>query len=607
MTDAETRPRPTIRPHQTACETRPDGTLILSCGFGLGEVAPTTLHWLDHWAEAAPERVFLAERSGPGWREVSFAEAAGLVAALATGLMARGIVAGDRIVVLSGPSVDHGLLTLAAQSIGAVTVPLAEQYSLIPDAAPRLAYCLSKVHPKLVYAEDGVAYARALEHELLAGAMKVVGASPGEGMERLSDLMAATDTAAVAAARAHVGPQTLAKILFTSGSTSDPKGVPQSQGMMCVNQAQYLACLPMLGERPHKLLSWLPWNHVFAGSSDFNMALSNGASLYLDDGKPVDRLFARTLENLAMHPPTLQMDVPVAHAMTMAALREDPELRARYFEDLDLFFYAGASLPSDVWEAVEEMSREITGDVPMMISSWGMTETAPMALIYHEKGAKSGMIGVPAPGLSAKLLPLGAGRYELRVKGPNVIDGYYEDPVRTAESFDDEGYFVTGDAVHFVDPDDPSRGLIFDGRLTEDFKLATGTFVRATTLRVRLLAALAGLVQDVVVVGEGRGEVGLLVFPSAGRFPGGPPDDGAGAVVDAGYAAELQAVLGRLAAQATGSSMRIARAIVLAAPPSVGEGEITPKGSINTRTVARRRAAMIDRLYDDADPAVVRV
>jgi len=598
---------PTIRPHDTLAEARPDGSVILSCGFGLGPVAPTTLHWLDRWSEEAPSRTFLAERSGPGWREVPYGEAAGLVMALATGLLARGIRPGDRIVALSGPSVDHGILTLAAQSIGAVTVPLAEQYALIPDAAPRLTYCLSKVTPKMVYAHDGVAFARALDHELLAGAMKLVSAGAGPGMLSFDELLDETREAEVYAIRDHLGPDTLAKILFTSGSTSEPKGVPQTQGMMTVNQAQYLACLPMLGERAHKLLSWLPWNHVFAGSSDFNMALSNGGSLYLDDGKPTAGHFGRTLENLAMHPPTLQLDVPVAHAMAMEALKKDAELRRAYFTDLDLFFYAGAALPHDVWDAFEAMSREVTGDIPMMISSWGMTETAPMALIYHEKGAKSGMIGVPAPGLRAKLLPLGGERFELRVTGPNVIDGYYEDPVRTAESFDEEGFFVTGDAVHLVNPEDPSRGLVFDGRLTEDFKLITGTFVHATMLRNRLLTALGPLVQDVVVVGEGRGQVGLIVFPAAARFPGGLTDDGAGALNDAGYSAELQAVLGHHAAKATGSSMRIARAIVCAAPPSVGDGEITPKGSINTKTVARRRAAMIERLYDDADPAVIKV
>ena len=276
-----------------------------------------------------------------------------------------------------------------------------------------------------------------------------------------------------------------------------------------------------------------------------------------------------------------------------------PELRRGYFRDLDMFFYAGASLPADVWTAIEEMAAAEGGEAPLMISGWGMTETAPCAILYHQRGAASGMVGVPVPGLTAKLIPLGGDRYELRVAGPNVIDGYFEDPERTAASFDEEGFFVTGDAVRFVDPADDPRGLAFDGRLTEDFKLITGTWVRASVLRVEALAALSGLVQDVVVVGEGRAEIGLLVFPTPGRCAGDA--DAGEAVLDAPYAAELRAVLQELAAKATGSSMRIARAIVLAEPPSVGAGEITPKGSLNVRTVTARRAGLVERLYDDAD------
>ena len=381
--------------------------------------------------------------------------------------------------------------------------------------------------------------------------------------------------------------------------------MPQTQRMLTVNQAQYLACLPLLGRKPHKILSWPPWNHVFAGNSDFNMMLANGGSLYLDDGKPVGKSFERTLENLRMHPGTLAIDLPVAHALTVRAMRTDAGLRRGYFRDLDMFFYAGASLPADVWTAIEEMAAAEGGEAPLTISGWGMTETAPCAILYHQRGAASGMVGVPVPGLTAKLIPLGGERYELRVAGPNVIDGYFEDPERTEASFDEDGFFVTGDAVRFVDAADDSRGLAFDGRLTEDFKLITGTWVRASVLRVETLAALSGLVQDVVVVGEGRAEIGLLVFPAPGRCTGDA--DAGEALLDEPYAAELRAVLRELAAQATGSSMRIARAIVLAEPPSVGAGEITPKGSLNVRTVTRparrSRGASLRRRRRRRDPA----
>ncbi len=593
--------------HRVVREDRPDGAVVLRSGRELGPVARTTLDWLRRWAAEAPGRVFIGERSGGGWREVAYRETAQMVRAAAEELLARGIGPGRSVVVLSGPSIEHAVLTLGAQTVGAVVVPLAEQYSLIPEARSRLRFCAAKVRPAMVYAADAEAYGPALALDVFDGACKVAGRGAGGAAAPFSDLLKGDAAADVDAAFAAVGPDTLAKILFTSGSTSDPKGVPQTQRMLTVNQAQYLACLPLLGRRAHRLLSWAPWNHVFGGNSDFNMMLSNGGSLYLDDGKPAGKLFARLLENLRMRPGTLSFNLPVAHALTVQAMRTDAGLRRAYFDDLDLFFYAGASLPSDVWCGIEAMAAEERGAAPMMITGWGMTETAPCAILYHEPGGAAGMVGVPVPELEAKLIPRGDGRYELRVRGPNVIDGYFEDPERTAGSFDGEGYFLTGDALRFADPGDDARGVLFDGRLTEDFKLTTGTWVRASVLRVETPAALSTLVRDIVVVGEGRDEIGLLVFPPPERLPAGPAADAGGAWPDEAYTAQLRAVLGRLAAEATGSSMRIARAIVLAEPPSVADGEITPKGSLNVRAVVSRRTDIVARLYDDGDPAVIRL
>lgn len=589
--------------HEVTQQVRRDGTVVLGSGLMLGPVARNTGEWLEHWAAEAPDRVFIAERSGAGWREVTFAEMLGTVRAVAASLLARGIGPGRAVVILSGPSVDHAILSLAAQYIGAPVVPLAEQYSLVPAARGRLAFCAAKVRPAMVYAADGAAYADALAIDVFDGVEKVVSANPGAGMTGFEALLAGDASADVDAAHAAVGPEALAKILFTSGSTSDPKGVPQTQAMMCVNQAQYQACLPILRAKHHKMLDWLPWNHVFAGNSNFNMMLANGGSLYLDDGKPVGPLAARSLENLSAHPGSLAFNVPVGHAMQVEAMKTDRDLRQRYFEALDIFFYAGASLSADVWAAMEKMALEELGEMPMMMSSWGMTETAPSALIYHEKGATSGMIGVPVPELDAKLIPVGDNRFELRVRGPNVIDSYFEEPERTAESFDDEGFFMTGDAVTLVDRRDPSRGVRFDGRLGEDFKLATGIWVRASTLRLEVLAELTGLVQDVVIVGDGRNEVGLLVFPPPMRGLKGAD----GVVIDTDYAAEIGRGLGQLAASATGSSNRITRALVLEEPPHVGDGEITAKGSLNVHTIVTRRASLVDRLYDDADPATITI
>lgn len=604
-------PKPDFLKHSVVRSDLADGSMVLGSGLALGPVATTTLDWLDHWAEMAPQRTFIGERSGAGWREMPFGEMREVVRAAAASLMGRGIGPGSFVVVLSGPSVDHAILMLATQMIGAVLVPLAEQYSLVPEAHDKLEYCVSRTRPAMVYASHAGRFSSALELDCFSGVDVLV--SDPEGATRkvttFADLLAGKHAAASAEldmARKSIGPGTLAKVLFTSGSTSHPKGVPQTQKMMCVNQAQYLACLPVLGDRHHVMLDWLPWNHVFAGNSNFNMMLSNGGSLYLDDGKPVGKLFERTLENMRMHPATLAFNVPVAHGLAVQAMRNDAALRKSFFSGLDIFFYAGASLPKEIWDSVEAMAIAETGEIPLMISSWGMTETAPSALLYYEKGARSGMIGVPVPGIEARLLPVGENRFELRVRGPNVISGYFEDPERSAESFDAEGFFITGDAVRLADPGDLTRGICFDGRLTEDFKLMTGTWVQATNLRAAILGALDGLAQDVVIAGEGHPEIGLLVFPSAGRLSANAGIDG-GCVMDPAYAGDLARVLDDLASHATGSSNRIARAIVLSEPPSVGGGEITAKGSLNVRAILSRRAAEVSRLYDDNDPAVIRI
>ena len=589
--------------HDVIREDRNDGTMILRSRLALGEVVNDTNIWLRRWAEAQPDRVFLAERDGDGWREMSFAAMWQATRAVAQGLLDRGIGPGASVVVLSGPSVDHGILMQACQMIGAAIVPLAEQYSLIPAAHPRLEYCAAKVKVAMVYAADAEAFGAAMALPALEGALKVASGPRAEGCIPFAELLAATPGAALDAAYAAITPETVAKILFTSGSTSHPKAVPNTQRMLCVNQAQYLACLPVLGQRHHRLLDWLPWNHTFAGNSNVNMMLSNGGSLYLDDGKPLPGKFARSLENAAQVPVTLSFNVPVSYAMLVEEMRKDPSLRRKFFRDLEIFFYAGASLPADIWNAVEEMAREERGEVPLMMSSWGMTETAPSTLIVHETGGKSGNVGVPVPEVAAKLIPVGANRFELRVTGPNLFSGYLDDPKKNAEAFDEDGFFISGDAVGMVDPDRVERGLFFDGRISEDFKLMTGTWVQASTLRLDLLPRLKGLAQDVVIAGEGHAEVGLLIFAPPGR---GQNEDPGAVVEDTRLAAEIRAVLSAHARAATGSASRIARALVMAEPPNVGEGEITAKGSLNVRAILDRRKDLLARLYDDADPAVIK-
>ena len=588
--------------HQLLIDHREDGEMIMSSGLTLDPVAQNTGEWLHRWAAETPDAVFLAERSGPGWNKLKYGDALSQVQSVAAGLLDHGVGPGEKIIILSGPGIKHGILKLAAQYIGVATVPVAEQYSLIPDAQPRLIHIAEKICPAMVFAEDAEKFARGLALPQFDNALKVVGGLAGTGMITFERLLASTTN--ISAARDTVTPQTLAKILFTSGSTSTPKGVPQTHHMMCVNQNQYSGCLPFLKARPPVILSWLPWNHVFAGNSNFNMALAFGGALYLDTGKPVKGLFDTTLENLRMVKPTMSANVPVGYAMLVEAMREDAQLRHNFFADLDFIFYAGASLPADVWQGIEELAMIELGRVPMLTSSWGMTETAPMALMHYEGNATSGMIGIPGPELEARLLPIDDNRYELRVRGPNVMDGYYEEPEKNAETFDDEGFMKTGDAVCFADPDRLESGLQFDGRIGEDFKLLSAVWVQSARLRLGAMPALAGLAQDIVITGENRTDLGLLVFPDPqlGLHAG---DDGT--IQDAHYCAKIRSVLAKLAETATGSSNRIVRAIVLGEPPSVKAHEITAKGNLNNNAVLRHRAGFVERLYDDSDPATIQI
>ncbi len=597
-------------PHQVLRQEDPDGTIRLTSPHTLGEVAPNTGAWLHRWAAEAPDRVFLAERSGAGWRELGYAEVLEQVQALAASLLERGLGPDRPVMVISGNSVDHGLLSLAAQYVGVPVVPLAEQYALIPEAHGNVSYIADLVKPGLVFAAHAGPVEAALGLEVFENAEKVAVNVNGvhQNLTPFAELLNGHAPAAVAEAHQQVGPDTLAKILFTSGSTSHPKGVLTTQKMMCANQAQLRAGLPLLGRRPPKILDWLPWNHVFGGSHNFNMMLANGGSLYLDEGKPTKALFGATLRNQEEHAGTLAFNVPVGFGLLVEAFRENQRLKEKFFSDLELIFYAGASLPQGTWKALEDYALEIRGELPMMISSWGMTETAPATLLVHEPIRRSGVVGVPLPEVEAKLLNGDDGRYELRVRGPNVMPGYFKDPEKTAASFDEEGFLITGDAVRFVDPEDLTAGLMFDGRISEDFKLLTGTWVHTGKLRLEVLSALAGLVQDVVITGHDQKEVGVLIFPHPEALaPFGLKYGGPGEVVsDSAYCEAIRESLSPLLEQATGSSTRIKRALVAAEPPSLGDGEITSKGSLNIRKILKRRQALIEQLYQDTTAALIR-
>lgn len=538
---------------------------------------------------------------------MTYAELLDQVRAVGAALLARGLGQGDTVAMLSGNGIDHLILTLAAQYVGVPTVPLAEQYSLIPEARGRLIFVLDKVKPKLVFPDDATRYAAALALPQLDGVEAVPRtATARQPFTPVSELLATGVTPALDAAHAQVGPDTLAKILFTSGSSSDPKGVLTTHGMMCVNQMQFCTALPFVGDQPPRVTDWLPWNHVFGGSANLNLVLCLGGTLTIDNGKPTAKGFATTLKNRIDRPGTMAFNVPIGWSMMAEALKTDPALQHHLLKDLQLIFYAGASLPQHVWEALEEACFAARGGLPLMISSWGLTETAPSCLIVHEPIGRSGVIGVPLPGVTIKLIPDENMRCEIRVKGPNVMPGYYRDPKRTAAAFDEEGFFITGDAVRFVDPADATRGLIFDGRVAEDFKLETGTWVQAGMLRMSVLKELAGLAQDVVICGHDRGEVGLFVFPAANAVTDAGDTTG-GAISDPHLMARIEAALRAMNARVTGSAKRITRALILAEPPSLEGQEVTDKGSLNINNILKRRADLLERLYDNEDPALIRV
>ncbi len=598
-----------FRPHNVLREDRADGTILLRSAYQLGPVADRTGDWLHQWAKAAPERVFLAERSGAGWRALSYAAALEQVRAVAAALLARGLGPDTPIMVLSGNGVDHGILALAGQYAGIPVVPVAEQYSLIHGAHGRLRHAIELIGPKMAYTVDGDHYAEALALDAFDG-IEIVASRPGaSGATPFAELLKGDAGVDVDAAFAVVTPDSVVKILMTSGSTSNPKGVMTTHRMMCANQTMIADSLPFLRARPPVIVDWLPWNHVFGGSHNFNMMLANGGSLYIDDGKPVKGLFDRTVENLSMVPGTAIFNVPVGYAMLLQAARKNAALRQTMFSDLDMIFYAGASLPQDVWTGFEEMAMEVKGEVPLMTSSWGLTETAPATMIQQEPTDRSGVVGVPMTGVTLKLIPDADGRCEMRAKGPNIMPGYFRDPKKTEEAFDEEGFFITGDAMCFVDPGDINKGMRFDGRISEDFKLTTGTWVRAAQLRLDMLACLAPLAADLVITGADRDEIGVMIFPNMGELEAegydlAPRD---GALVDPRLLSEIHRRLAERAREISGSSTRVARAIVLAEPPSMPEAEMTAKGNLNFRKVLTRRADLLERLYAESDPCVTRV
>jgi feruloyl-CoA synthase len=598
-----------------AHERRADGSMTIRSTRALASMPRSLGVLLERWAAAEPGRVLLAERDPAGaWRRITYGEAARAVNGIAQSLLDRRLGPERPLVILAENGIDNALMMLGALHVGVPAVPVSTAYARLSQDFAKLRHILGLTEPGLIYLDEADRYTKALETIGRPAGMEIVASrgrlGGGVRVTPVSDLAEVRPTPAVDAAFAKVGPDTVAKILFTSGSTGTPKGVINTQRMLCSNQEMIAGAWTFVSERPPVLVDWLPWSHTFGGNFNINVVLRNGGTLYVDEGKPIPALIGRTVANLKEVSPTIYLNVPRGYAMLLDHLETDADLQQRFFARLDLLFYAAAALPKSLWDRLEALSLKVLGCKVPFVSSWGMTETAPSVTIVHFPIDRPGNIGVPGPGIAVKLAP-DADKLEIRVKGPNVTPGYFKAPELTRALFDEEGWLKTGDAVRLAEAGDPAAGLLFDGRVAENFKLLTGTWVNVGMLRPVVIAAGAPVIEDAVVTGHDRDEIGLLIFPSLAGLRGLAPELGAGATLGdlAGQPAVRAALVEGLRRHNTQeggtATTRIARCLILTEPPSIDAGEITDKGYLNQRAVLAQRATLVDRLYADPPPADV--
>lgn len=563
---------------------------------------------LQHWAHNKPtqtlfaRRVKLADGSLGDWRHVTYAEAWATARNIAQGLINRGLNAERPVVILSENSLEHALLALGCMVAGVPFVPTSPPYSLISQDYDKLKHVLRTVTPGLVFAGDA-RYAKAIA-ATVSSDMEIVmneGGVEGKQVTPFEALCNTPATAQVDAAIAATGPDTIVKFLFTSGSTKLPKAVINTQRLWCANQQQMAQSMPILAEAPLVLVDWLPWNHTFGGNHNFGMVVFHGGTMYIDDGKPTPALMHETLRNLREIAPTVYFNVPTGFEAIAHAMKTDDLLRKTLLSRVQMFFYAGAALAQPIWDSLYESQEREVGERIVMGTGLGMTESGPFGIFVTNPYVNAGDLGVPTPGLELKLVDMG-GKTEVRYRGPNITPGYWRNAEETQGAFDDEGFFCTGDAVKWIDETDVHLGLKFDGRIAEDFKLATGTFVSVGPLRGKIIAAGAPYIQDVVLTGINLKEVGAMVFPTpAVRALSGMSVDSplADVLASEPVLAHFQKVVNELAKTATGSANRIARMCLLSEPPTIDKGEITDKGSINQRAVLSHRADTVAALHEE--------
>jgi feruloyl-CoA synthase len=593
-----------LRTSGATMHRRTDGAILIRPDEPL-EMYPRVLtERLSHWAGVAPDRPLAAKRGTDGrWRYLTYGEALRRVRSLGQALLDRGLSAHRPVAILSENDLEHLLLMFAGQHVGIPTASIAPPYSLISKDFAKLRHVMRTLQPGLVFVADGGRFGRALDAAVARDIEVVFAGAPPSGRRAtpFDEIAATTATPAVDAAHAAVAPDDIAKFLFSSGSTGLPKAVINTHRMICSNQQMILQGFRFLGDEPPVLVDWMPWNHTAGGNHNTGLPLYNGGTLYIDDGRPTASGIAATVENLREIAPTIYFNMPRGYEELLAHFRRDTQLRENFFSRLKFMFYAGAGLSQALWDEYRELMLQTCGERVLMATGLGATETAPMALQCTWDTENAGSIGIPMPGVETKLVPVDS-KLEVRVKGPNVTPGYWKEPELTARAFDEEGYYRFGDAARFVDASNVNKGLFFDGRLAEDFKLASGTFVNVGPLRARILHWFAPYVTDVAIAGPDRLDLGILVFPNLQACRSLAPSLAASAspaqiLRHRAVVEKFSELLESFALQATGNSNRVVRATLLEEPPSLDAGEITDKGSLNQKIILTRRAGLVEELY----------
>ncbi|HTP81733.1 MAG TPA: feruloyl-CoA synthase [Alphaproteobacteria bacterium] len=595
-----------------ALERRADGAIVIRPTDPLDDYPPRMGDVFLRQARAIPDRLYMAGRdTAGGWRKLTYGDMGVAARAIGQALLDRKLGPERPVLIVAENGIDHALMAIGGLIAGVPFAPVSAAYARPGQGFTKLKYILDLVRPGLIFVDTWARYAGARSALDAAGCEVVVaGELPDEAdVTPFAALTAAVPTAAVEAAANAVGPETIAKILFTSGSTDLPKGVINTHRMLCANQVQIGFSWPFLRQTPPVLCDWLPWSHTFAGNHNFHLVPWHGGTYYLDEGKPAPGLIDRTVANLREVSPTIYLNVPRGYALLLDHLERDAALCERFFRRLEFVFYAGAAMADSLQGRLRRLAEQVTGEPLPLVCAWGATETAPQATGLNYPNSHPTCIGLPSPGVEIKLAPVGD-KYEIRVRGPNVTPGYWRRPDATAAAFDDEGFYRSGDAAKFCDPARPEKGLLFDGRIAENFKLSTGTWVHVGAVRLAAIAACAPVIEDCVITGHDRDEIGALVFPSIAGCRALCPDLAPDAPVQALIAAPavreaLARGLRRLKAESTGSSMHIERALLVAELPTIDSNEITDKGYINQRAVLKNRAALVEQLHADAPGAAV--